>query len=112
MKMRKKIIAVLLSVAMLSTTTIHSLLLAGAGDVPEKTAYATYRVEDADGFSEGFQFEAANDGSGGKSAKGNGAGEYFVFKNMNFEKMYCKALHLTLQPQRAVRRKDNIMVSK
>ena len=73
MKMCKKFIAVLLSTAMFSTATIQSLLLTGASDVPEKTAYATYRVEDADGFSEGFQFEAANDGSGGESAKGNGA---------------------------------------
>lgn len=84
MKMRKKIIAVLLSVAMLSTTTIHSLLLADAGDVPEKTAYATYRVEDADGFSEQFDFENANDGTGGKSACGNALGRYFMFKNVDF----------------------------
>ncbi len=92
MKMCKKFIAVLLSTAMFSTATIQSLLLTGASDVPEKTAYATYRVEDADGFSEGFQFEAANDGSGGESAKGNGAGEYFVFKNMNFEKNVLQSI--------------------
>lgn len=48
------------------------------------TAYATYRVDKANGYSSTFDFENANDGTGGQSAQGNAKGRYFMFKSMDF----------------------------
>lgn len=84
MNKRKSLLAGFLSAAILAVSMPLTALFGAAEPVAQKTAYTTYRVENADELSEGFQLEDAHDGTGGKSAMGNAEGRWFMFGQMDF----------------------------